>query len=60
MARCGAKNGYRKDTSSKEIGLRGQNLYFIISSIVNIIMGEWDGRSLWPLYVSDTFDFDKI
>jgi hypothetical protein len=61
VARCGAKNGYQKDMSSKEIGLHAHNLYCIINSIVNIIFwGVGMEGPIWLLYVSDTFDFDKI
>ena len=35
----GSKNGYRKETCSKEIGLRAQNMITILNPIVNVIEG---------------------
>jgi hypothetical protein len=34
---CGSKNGYQKDMSWKEIGLRAKNVIILLSSVVNTI-----------------------
>ena len=39
VVRCVSKYGYQKDVSSKEIGVRAQNMRYILGSIVNIIGG---------------------
>jgi hypothetical protein len=43
VLRCGAKNGYKKNTYPKEITRRAQNLLIILGSIVNITRVEGGG-----------------
>ena len=35
MVLCGSKNGYQKETCSKEIGLLAQNMINVLESLVN-------------------------
>ena len=37
VARCGSKNGYKKDMSLKEVGPHLQIMIIVLGSIVNII-----------------------
>ena len=39
MVRCPSKNGYQKDTCSKEIGPSAHNMITILGSIVDVIGG---------------------
>ena len=45
MVKCGSKNGYKKDKSSREIGLCALNMITILGSVVNII-GFWGGGTI--------------
>ena len=38
---CGSKNKYQIDICTNEIGLRIENMIFILGSIVNIIWGTY-------------------
>ena len=42
VVRCGSKNGYQRDTNSKEIGRCAQNMLVILGSMINKYWGDPD------------------
>ena len=58
MCRC--KNGHQKQIYLKEVGLRAQNMFTILCSIVNIIL-HWGGGGGGggPFNVHKKFLFDR-